>query len=132
MDPSKRNPASTEPSDVHARIEKLKEEANALSHGQMRSHVSPDCPADIEEQFWRRVVAFENAPRVEPFQVLIQSGVTLPPPEEVDDAQLTVRLWEAIHGMASLGMYLNSTDHLSDRELYVRLWTDVLRERASR
>jgi hypothetical protein len=30
--------------------------------------------------------------------------------------------------MASIGMYLDSTDHLSDRELYVRLWTDVLRQ----
>jgi len=41
---------------------------------------------------------------------------------------LTVALSEAIRGMAALGMYLYSTDHLSDRELYARLWNDVLRE----
>jgi hypothetical protein len=129
VDPSKKDSASNaQQDDIDDRIEKLRQEAAALSNGQMRAHVSADCPADIEEQFWKRVIAFENAPQVEPFQVLFQSGVTLPPPEEVDDAQLTVTLWEAIHGLASLGMYLDSTDHLSDRELYTRLWTDVLRE----
>jgi hypothetical protein len=125
----KKDTPNTESHDqIDARIEKLKQEAAALSDGQMRAHVSADCPAGVEEQFWRRVIAFENAPQVEPFQVLVQSGITLPPPEEIDAAQLPVTLWNAIHGMASIGMYLDSTDHLSDRELYVRLWTDVLRE----
>src|SRR5439155_23628507 len=129
MNTSKKAPPGTErQDDIDVRIEKLKQEAAALSDGQMRAHVSADCPPDIEEQFWKRVIAFENAPHVEPLQVLVQSGLTLPPPEQVDDAQLTVKLWEAIHGMASIGMYLDATDHLSDRNLYIRLWTDTLRE----
>src|SRR5439155_13497591 len=99
MNTSKKAPPGTErQDDIDVRIEKLKQEAAALSDGQMRAHVSADCPPDIEEQFWKRVIAFENAPHVEPLQVLVQSGLTLPPPEQVDDAQLTVKLWEAIHG----------------------------------
>src|ERR1700737_4804501 len=87
---------------IDARIEKLKQEAAALSGGQMKAHVSADCPPDVEEQFWRRVIAFENAPQVEPFQVLSEAGLTLPPPDEIDAVQLPVSLWQAIHGMASI------------------------------
>jgi hypothetical protein len=114
--------------DIDGRIEKLKQEAAALSHGRMVSGVSPECPAEIEERFWKQVIAFENAPEVQPFEVLVQSGLALPPPEEMDDARLTVKLWETIHGLAFLGVYLDSTDHLSDRELYARLWSDILRQ----
>ena|SRR6267378_2874887 len=61
MDPTKTNSASSEShDDIDVRIEKLKQEANALANGQMRSHVSEDCPADVQEQFWRHVIAFEQ------------------------------------------------------------------------
>ena len=33
-----------------------------------------------------------------------------------------------INGMADLGAFLYSTDHLSDRELYSTLWRDKLPE----
>jgi hypothetical protein len=59
--------------------------------------------------------------------VLVRSGLTLPPPGELDDAQITVKLWEVIRGMEFLRMFLLFTDHLSDRELYARLWNDTLR-----
>ena len=54
--------------------------------------------------------------------------MTLPSADELDDADLTAKLWEVLDGLASLGVFLNFTDHLSDRELYVRLWSDTLRE----
>jgi hypothetical protein len=116
--------------DIKDRIEALKQKAAALVDGQMRAHVSADCPAEVEEQFWRRVVAFESAPEVEvePFQLLAESGLSLPSPETLEDAALTSKLWEVIHGLAAIGVYLYSTDHLTDRELYVRLWRDVLRD----
>ena len=33
-----------------------------------------------------------------------------------------------IRGLEQLGVYLEFTNHLSDRELYVHLWSNVLRE----
>jgi len=62
------------------------------------------------------------------FDLLAQNGLDLPPPEELDDAQVTAKLWETIRGLAMLRMFLYSTNHLSDRELYEELWHDVLRE----
>jgi hypothetical protein len=113
--------------DAQARVEELKQKAADLSGGQMRAWVAPDCPPHIQEQFREQVLAAEDAVEEQPFEVLIRSDVTLPPAEELDDAQITVKLWEVIRGLAFLRMYLSFTDHLSDRELYERLWSDVLR-----
>lgn len=113
--------------DFDARIEELKRKAAAFSDGGMRAHVSPHCPPHIQEQFWEQVIAFESAVEEQPFDVLERSGVSLPPADELDDTQVTIKLWEVIRGLAFLGMYLSFTDHLSDRELYARLWIDILR-----
>jgi hypothetical protein len=113
--------------DVDARIERLKRKAASLNDGRMWTGVAPDCPPGIVEQFWKQIVAFESAVEEQPFDVLIRSGLTLPPPEELDDAQITVKLWEVIRGLAFLRVFLLFTDHLSDRELYARLWSDILR-----
>jgi len=41
--------------------------------------------------------------------------VALPPPDELSDSELSVKLWEVINMLALLGTFLHSTDHLSDR-----------------
>src|SRR4029078_549959 len=56
------------------------------------------------------------------------TGLELPAPEEMDDALLGVRLWELIQRLASLRIFLSSTEHLRDRELYTELWSDILRQ----
>jgi hypothetical protein len=114
--------------DIKRRIEVLKQRANALANGQMMAQTSEDCPAEVEEQFWKNVLAFENAPEVQPFDELVRAGLTLPPAEELDDLALTAALWAMIRGLEELGVYLEFTNHLSDRDLYVRLWSSVLRE----
>jgi hypothetical protein len=82
----------------------------------------------LKEEFWKQVVAFEEATPVALFDILSQGGLSLPSPEELDDAHLTAKLWELINGLALLGVYLHNTDHLSDRELYAYLWNEALRE----
>ena len=109
------------------RIEALKRQAAELSGGQMFSIEAPGIPPRILEEWWQRIVAYEQADTVSPFELLVQSGVELPPPGELGSA-LEPKLREVIDGLASYRIYLDHTDHLSDRELYTLLWEEVLRE----
>jgi hypothetical protein len=109
------------------RIDDLKRRVNKIAGGEMISSSSAACPPEIEEKFLEQVLAFEEAATASLFDQLVQAGVTLPPPDELSDSGLTSKLWEAIRGLAELGTFLHSTNHMSDRELYTRLWHDSLR-----
>lgn len=110
------------------RIRELKERVDELTGGEMLVSEAEDVDPAIREQFWRNVLAYEESEWVTHFDLLTQAGVDLPPPESLADEQLHAKLWEVIHSLALLKVYLYSTDHLSDRELYEALWRDLLRE----
>lgn len=82
----------------------------------------------ISQKLQEHITAYENAEWITSFELLIQGGMELPAPEELDDSQLNAKLWEVIRGLAMQRTFLYCTDHLSDRELYEQLWHDVLRE----
>ncbi len=63
-----------------------------------------------------------------PLDVLRRNGISIPHEQELDDVALHAKLWEILHGMAAISMVVESTDHLSDRELYRWLVTDALCE----
>ena len=109
-------------------IETLKRRTEELCGGQMEVHNLDDCSAEVEEEFWKHIVDYEEAPWTTHFQQLEQAGVSLPPPDSLKDEELTAKLWEVIQKLALLRVFIEQTDHLSDRELYTHLWTDSLRE----
>ena len=126
----------------------LKEPVNShnLPTNPIRKNVSPNCvrnwktdgnalslesmPADMEEEFLRQVLEYENAEPTTLFRLLENSGLDIPPPDQLDDDAVTIKLKEIVERMATLGAYLLHTDHLTDRELYVYLFADGLREEA--
>jgi len=110
------------------RIEALKRRAEELCGGQMEVGMQDDYPAEVEEEFWKHVVAYEEAPWTTNFRQLEDAGLSLPPPDSLKDEELTAKLWEVIQKLALLHVFIGDTDHLSDRELYTHLWTDSLRE----
>ena len=110
------------------RIEDLKRRAEQLCDGKMELGKLDDCPGETEESFWKHVVEYEEAPWTTHFHQLEMAGVALPPPDSLNDQELTAKLWEVIHKLALLRVFIEQTDHLSDRDLYRHLWTDSLRE----
>lgn len=78
--------------------------------------------------YWTMVYDFELAPLTTNLAQLRELGIEVPPAGTLDESALSSRLWQVIEGLARLNVYLVSTDHLSDRDLYDRLESRVLRE----
>ena len=113
--------------DQEERIAKLREEIKKLGGSTMSLE---DMPADLEEEFLRHVLEYENTEPISLFRLLENSGLQLPKPADLTDDELIEKLMEVINRMAQLGVYLLHTDHLSDRALYEYLFDDGLREEA--
>jgi hypothetical protein len=110
------------------RIEELQRRAKELAGGEMKSGELESTPPEVKEGFWKHVVEYEEAPWTTHFQQLERAGLSLPAPETLNDQEVTAKLWELINKMAQMRIFLEDTDHLSDRELYTTLWSDELRE----
>lgn len=91
------------------------------------AHRRNDDDADVET-FERYLDSLENGPFTTEFERLTSAGLELPHPDSLTDEQLTRKLWEVIHALARMRAFITSTDHLRDRELYIRWWTDVLHD----
>ena len=64
-----------------------------------------------------------------PFDYLAARGVELADPKTLDDLHLSAALWRVINALAEARIYVDLTNHLSDRELYEALWSNALRQR---
>ena len=113
--------------DQEERIAKLRQEVERLGGSTMSLE---SMPADMEEEFLRHVLEYENAEPISLLRLLENSGLEVPPPDRLDDSSVSIKLTEIVSRMATLGAYLLHTDHLSDRGLYEYLYHDGLREEA--
>lgn len=114
--------------DRQIRIRQMKEELAELTGGQTLFGGAEDMSSELEEAFLEYVLEFERAPITSIYDVLAEEGFNLPPVGELADPELERKLRELIARLGAMRIYLYSTDHLSDRELYAHLVDDVLRE----
>lgn len=112
-------------------IQEMKEKLRQFFGNDSFDFVGTFASPKQEEAFLEHILFMEGVEEQPLFDLLEKSGVQLPQPASLDDAQLHTRLWEVIQGMALQGCYLSSTDHLSDRQLYELLWNELLREPTS-
>jgi hypothetical protein len=114
--------------DREIRIERMKGELEELSGGSLISGAFGESSLELEEIFLERVCEFEKAELDTNFNRLVERGVKMVPPAELDDSNLRAKLQQVLQTLAEMRCFLHDTDHLSDRELYTWLWSDGLRE----
>jgi len=117
--------AST-PSESQERIEQLRRRLRQAAGGHLIEGASADCPPDLREQFLQRVLEFEQLPRIPLRSILIERAAELHDPAGLTDAEITTHLWGLIRALADARVFLECTDHLNDRDLYLFLWNEVL------
>lgn len=110
------------------RINDLKHEAEELAGGPLVYQHSEDVPPEVEEQFWENVVDIEKAPTVTRRELLKMDGFEPKTPSEIPDENIEPFLWELIEALADRRHFLEQTDHLSDRELYIMIFDRILEE----
>jgi hypothetical protein len=125
---SKDDPLNSHSVDRETRINELKRQLRQIAGGEVTFGHMPDVDPALEEAFLEHVLEFESQVGVRPFEALVRDGFELPPPGKLGDEAVTAKLWELIHALAERRLFLERTDHLSDRELYAWLWSKVLRE----
>jgi len=109
---------------VEAESEQLKQKLRDL--GALAIGGSDELPPELRNRFLRDVLAFEEGPTTTLTAELELIGIQLPAPGTLSDEALTAKLWEVIHGLSRLRVFLYRTDHLDDRALYEQLYGRVL------
>jgi hypothetical protein len=122
---SRRDDDRRDQASLKAETEALK--ADLVARGALAIGISADAPAEATNAFLRHVHAVETGATTTTLLAELQRiGIDVPPPSELSDEALTARLWKIIHGLATLNVFLEFTDHLSDRALYERLHGEIL------
>lgn len=84
-----------------------------------------DLPTEQENEYLASMLAWERAP-VLPIAQWFEPELKLPRPETLPDAELHRELWAVIGKLYEKRVVLEFTDHLSDRELYLIIFRDIL------
>jgi hypothetical protein len=122
------DPDSLDDVDREIRINELKEKVKEVAGQDMTCYESQHAPPEILEQFWQNVLNVEQEGWTSARKQLQRDGVALPALAELSDAELTAKLDEIFARLATHHTVFVHTNHLSDRELYECLLTELLDE----
>jgi hypothetical protein len=121
-----------------ARLEELAREAASMraAHeaerarriAELRERAVAD-GGETDPFYWTLVYDLEMAPSTTGRGMLLEHRIVPVPPQDLaEDDDLHDELWTVIEGLAASGVFLLNTDHLSDRDLYARLYYRILDE----
>jgi hypothetical protein len=89
------------------------------------TRVTSELPTPVENEYLASMLAWEKAP-VLPIGQWFEPELQLPSPDRLSEDQVCALLRETIDKLYSKRIVLDYTDHLSDRELYLVVWRDIL------
>jgi len=104
---------------------KLRDELEPYYDESLKILESGRVPIRVENDFLTAMLAWEKAPIL---QIRDWFHPPLDPPavESLDSDQLHRQLWQLVHRLADRRVFLDFTDHLSDRQLYLLILRDIL------
>lgn len=115
---------------AHEEVGRLEAELNRLADGEA-SFVScePDFSADDQQTFLEDVLAFESVDKgVSLFRGLIQRGMKLPRPEELNERHSEKKVRKIVRALWNLGILLVGFEGMTAREFYSKLYHETLWE----
>lgn len=83
---------------------------------------------ELEVAFLEQILAFETASRTTWGDQLRETGYDPPKPDSLSDEEVGREVWQLIRKLSELRLFIDHTDHLSDRELYEWLYHGALSE----
>jgi hypothetical protein len=112
---------------LQQRLAQLRNQLFEVSGGEMEyGPAGEGLTPELEVAFLEQVLAFETAPQTTWGERLRETGYAMPKPASLSDQEIGLELWQVIQRLAELRLFLASTNHLSDRELYAWLYREVL------
>lgn len=82
-------------------------------------------PLHAENEYLASMLAWERAPAL-PIAEWFDPPLALGSPDSISERELAVTLYETIERLHSKNIVLRCTDHLSDRDLYMIIYRDIL------
>jgi len=79
------------------------------------------------QEFLQHLARLEGAPLTTHYERLCAAGLVLPDPADFTNTEISAVLYVLIRELAEIGVYLEHTNHLNNRELYEHLMGSVLR-----
>lgn len=109
---------------MQERIRQLRNQLDEMTGGELIFGEGEQEKAlpEVELEFLEQVIGFETAPMTTWREKLSEAGYRMPSPETLNDDQVGLEVWQVIQRLSELHAYIDSTNHLSDRELYEKLW----------
>ena len=98
--PSDDEPLDLDRVDQEIRINNLRNQIEDLTGEEFVMNKASDLPPDLEEEFLAHMLVIEECAEEPAFGVLEGEGVSMPAPDELDDAALHEVLWKVIHACA--------------------------------
>lgn len=114
--------------DRDIRLNEAWHEADEMAREQVARDGLSGEEAERAVESWRELYGYDTSPETSENEILRAEGIDVPPADDLDDAELTAKLWEIIYALAARNTYLHHTDHLGDRELYTHLVEEAFNE----